>query len=265
MPNGDDRPCLRLGSAGAVVARWQALVGVAPDGAFGPLTLRATVAFQRVRGLLADGIVGPKTWATALGEPEPLVDKLVPLDPTSLPFVEAASYTRCVRGPDDIRWVVLHSMEAPEKPDTAEAVAEWFAGRRGAPPRASAHVCVDANSVVLCVPLTAVAWGAKGGNLQGIHVEHAGYAAQRDDAGGWADAYSEAMLRLSARIVAWICREYELPAVALGPEDLLAGKVGITTHAAITRAFRVVGGHLDPGGRFPMQRYIEFVQEALAP
>lgn len=62
---------LRLGSSGAAVAAWQralnrvAGVGLVADGAFGPLTHRATVAFQRSAGLgpAGLGVVGPKTRA----------------------------------------------------------------------------------------------------------------------------------------------------------------------------------------------------------
>lgn len=60
-------PTLRLGARGSAVAVLQRrLGGLAADGAFGPRTRRAVVAFQSRRGLAADGIVGPVTWR-ALG------------------------------------------------------------------------------------------------------------------------------------------------------------------------------------------------------
>jgi peptidoglycan hydrolase-like protein with peptidoglycan-binding domain len=64
------RPTLRLGSTGRAVMELQSRLnanGATPplkvDGSFGPVTGSAVRAFQRSRGLTADGIVGPKTWA----------------------------------------------------------------------------------------------------------------------------------------------------------------------------------------------------------
>ena len=68
-------PVLRLGDDGAAVKRLQKALAAAghevgSDGAFGPQTDRAVRAFQAKRGLAADGVVGPATWA-ALGKDEP--------------------------------------------------------------------------------------------------------------------------------------------------------------------------------------------------
>jgi murein DD-endopeptidase MepM/ murein hydrolase activator NlpD len=61
------RPTLRRGApAGPHVLYLQQKLNVNPPGPFGPLTHAAVVAFQASRGLIADGIVGPRTWA-ALG------------------------------------------------------------------------------------------------------------------------------------------------------------------------------------------------------
>jgi murein DD-endopeptidase MepM/ murein hydrolase activator NlpD len=55
---------LRRGEpAGPDVLYLQNKLGVNPTGPFGPATHAAVVAFQRKHKLLADGIVGPRTWA----------------------------------------------------------------------------------------------------------------------------------------------------------------------------------------------------------
>jgi hypothetical protein len=53
----------------------------------------------------------------------------------TIPFVQARNYTRGRSNPIDV--IVVHTMESPEKPDTAESVAAWFAGSTA--PQASAH------------------------------------------------------------------------------------------------------------------------------
>lgn len=54
---------IRQGDKGPDVAAWQQHLRIPDDGDFGPQTHNATVAFQRARGLIPDGIVGPATWA----------------------------------------------------------------------------------------------------------------------------------------------------------------------------------------------------------
>lgn len=63
------RPVLRSGNRGAWVLDLQdQLVGLGytlgqKDGAFGPRTLAAVIEFQSENGLVADGVVGDRTWA----------------------------------------------------------------------------------------------------------------------------------------------------------------------------------------------------------
>lgn len=57
------RPTLRIGDQGKAVEDLQALLGIRTDGDFGPKTKAAVVAFQKKKGLFADGIVGRNTWA----------------------------------------------------------------------------------------------------------------------------------------------------------------------------------------------------------
>jgi N-acetyl-anhydromuramyl-L-alanine amidase AmpD len=172
------------------------------------------------------------------------------------PFIQARNFTKATRRSIDL--IVIHTMEAPEKPETAENVARWFAGRTA--PRASAHYCVDADSVVQCVRDQDVAWHAPGANHNGIGIEHAGTA--RQTSADWSDDYSSRMLALSARLTAELCRKYAIPAVRLGPAQLRAGKRGVTGHIDCTRAFGV-GSHWDPGPNFPWARFVDAVHDVL--
>lgn len=56
------QPTIRKGSDGWAVRQMQAMIDVAVDGAFGPMTEAALMAYQGRMGLAADGICGPRTW-----------------------------------------------------------------------------------------------------------------------------------------------------------------------------------------------------------
>lgn len=155
--------------------------------------------------------------------------------------------------------IVLHSMEAPEKGDTAENVASWFAGKSA--PMASAHYCIDNDTIVQCVRDNDVAYAAPGANHNGIQIEHAGYA--RQSTRDWQDPYSTEMLQRSAALVAAKCKAYGIPAEYRNAAALKAGLRGITTHYECTKAF--TGNHTDPGVGFPIGRFINSVQEQLNP
>ena len=60
------RPIVRVGDRGANVVYLQQKLRITADGIFGNGTRNAVIAFQRSKGLVADGVVGPRTWA-ALG------------------------------------------------------------------------------------------------------------------------------------------------------------------------------------------------------
>jgi peptidoglycan hydrolase-like protein with peptidoglycan-binding domain len=61
-----NRATLRRGAAGDLVENIQAKVGAPTSGDFDGETEAAVRQFQRERGLVPDGIVGPRTWATLM-------------------------------------------------------------------------------------------------------------------------------------------------------------------------------------------------------
>jgi N-acetyl-anhydromuramyl-L-alanine amidase AmpD len=180
----------------------------------------------------------------------------------TIPMVQARNYTRGRSNAIDV--LVIHTMESPEKPDTAESVAHWFAGPTA--PQASAHYCIDDDSIVQCVRDEDVAWHAPGANHNGLGFEHAGRAAQSTH--DWSDQYSTRVLALSAELVAEKCKEHNIPVVWLQSADLRAGRRGITGHVQVSDAFKR-SDHRDPGTRFPVESYLELVRshmdESLVP
>jgi len=171
------------------------------------------------------------------------------------PFIESPHINRT--GGRKIDLIVVHTMEMDEKGETAENCAQWF---RNPGAKVSAHYCVDSNSIVQCVKDENVAWAAPGANSDGIQIEHAGRAKQtgRD----WSDPYSTEMLERSAALAAELCAKYKIPVTWLYAADLVAGKRGITSHDAVSKAFKR-GSHWDPGTGFPIERYLGLIRKHL--
>jgi Putative peptidoglycan binding domain/N-acetylmuramoyl-L-alanine amidase len=67
--DGEGRPTLRRGDEGDQVKELQTKLNLVADGMFGAETEAALRQFQRDNGLVPDGIVGPRTWATLEAEP----------------------------------------------------------------------------------------------------------------------------------------------------------------------------------------------------
>ncbi len=177
---------------------------------------------------------------------------------SALPYREAKNWTR-VAVPVRKRLIVLHDMEYPEKPDSAEWCARYFAGLEGPAPKASAHACIDSDSVVQCVPWGQVAWHAPGANQWGVGLEHAGYRSQTP--ADWRDAFSTATLDNSAWLCAELCALFGIPAEFLDEHELAEQgerATGITTHAKVTLAFKK-SDHSDPGLNFPIGDYLRLV------
>jgi N-acetyl-anhydromuramyl-L-alanine amidase AmpD len=170
------------------------------------------------------------------------------LELTSIPFVQAKHYTKGRNKP--VQLIVVHDMEAPEGPLTAENVAHYFATTEV---QASAHYCVDNNSVVQCVRLEDTAYQCKGANANGIGIEHAGYA--RQSLAEWLDDYGRAMLELSAQLSAVLCRQFAIEPVRA---EFLSGISPTVTKAGFCghRDVPGHGSHSDPGPNFPFDYYL---------
>ena len=152
-----------------------------------------------------------------------------------------------------LRAIVIHTMEAPEGPNTAENIAAYFASGNVV---ASAHACVDQDSVVICLPPEDTAFAAPGLNADGYQIEHAGFASQ--DAAGWADEASQSMLRLSAAHAREIAIAAGIPLRHLTDDELAAGYAGFVGHDQVSRVYRL-SDHWDPGQSFPWSEYMGLV------
>lgn len=77
QPSDPGQPLLQYGASGEAVRKAQNLLikhgfscgSSGADGQFGSNTKFAVIAFQKAKGLSADGVIGDKTWAALLAEP----------------------------------------------------------------------------------------------------------------------------------------------------------------------------------------------------
>jgi hypothetical protein len=247
---------------GPDVSAWQGVLiasgkDVISDSSFGGGTEKATIQWQLARGLTPDGLVGPSTRAHIMVQPS-IIRVPIPGEPGAerWPFIPAQTWRWLDR--KDIRLVVAHTMEAPEKPDVAEAVAAWFGGLRGPAPKASAHFCCDPLSGVRCVLARHGAAGAPGANTDGYHIEHDGFA--RQTAADWADDASTKILEISAEQAARVTSEYALPLRLLTVDQVRGGiEKGFCEHRTVSLAFKK-SDHMDPGSFFPWDYYLGRVE-----
>lgn len=257
---------LSFGMRGPEIGNWQKFLNTFVDSGelveacrlvededFGSLTRVATSAYQIRENIpVVPPKVGPGERAGIVG---PLTRKRA-LSQGFIPFVPARNYTMVsIAKPRQIDLIVVHTMEAVDKPDTAERVAAWFAGPDA--PRASAHYNIDQDSIVQSVRDRDVAWHAPGLNHNGIGVEHSGHA--RQTAKEWKSPNNQAMLTRSAKLVASLCKRYNIPIERRTADDLKSKMRGICGHVDATNAFNKGIGHWDPGLNFPWQEYINLI------
>jgi N-acetyl-anhydromuramyl-L-alanine amidase AmpD len=170
------------------------------------------------------------------------------------PVVKARNFRKVVEK-RKVRVIVIHSMEAPEKDNTAENVAKFFQTTTS---QVSAHLCIDNNSIVQCVFDNDVAFAAPGVNRDGIQLELAGFAKQTRDE--WLDPYSTLVLENAANAAAQYCLKYDIPVKHLTNDELRTGQKGIIGHVQASQVFPPNAGHTDPGKNFPWDHFIERVK-----
>lgn len=149
----------------------------------------------------------------------------------------------------EVRLICLHSAECGEVPTAAEALQSWGAGAAH-PTNASWHLAVDNDSATQNMELHDIAWHAGPINGYSIGIEQAGRAAQTYDQ--WMDDYSQALLDRVARLIAVIAGWYDIPIEHVA-NPRAPGVKGVCTHADVTKAWKVRGGHTDPGSAYPME------------
>jgi N-acetyl-anhydromuramyl-L-alanine amidase AmpD len=194
-------------------------------------------------------------------------------------FIQARCFHHANR--ERVDFLVLHTMELPCRPGVARRLGEVFRDldtsidpKTGKPKRKpkSAHFGVDPEEIYQYVREADVAWHCPKANSRGIGIEHAGYALpQKDDEGklivpatDWTQPAPQAMLARGARLVAQLCRAWNVPAVRLAPSEVIHGARGIVGHVDVTRAFPGSGTHVDPGPRWPWDQYLALVAAELA-
>lgn len=147
--------------------------------------------------------------------------------------------------------IAVHTMEAPEGPNTAENVANYFKTVN-----ASSHWCHDNNSRVRVVNDQDTAWTLPGANNRSLNLELAGYAKQT--AADWADAYSIDLLEGAALSAAeWVIK-YGIPIRHLTEAQIAAGLPGFVGHVDVNRVYKQ-SSHWDPGPGFPWDYFLNRV------
>ena len=160
-----------------------------------------------------------------------------------------------------IQIIALHSAENQELPGQAVHLQQWFAGKTA--PQASAHEMVDNLHVICSVDDKDTAWAVDDFplNLISKSYELTGHAS--NTAAQWADAYESAVIKEAQGAISSDLKAYGIPAIHLTDAQILAAHngnktiKGICTHADISRALKIVGGHGDPGVNFPMVQFLK--------
>lgn len=158
----------------------------------------------------------------------------------------------------NIRGIVMHTPETLEDynppDDAAENVARYFSVVARA---ASAHVCIDSDSIVECLPDDATAFHAAGVNSSTLGIE-AGYKAV-----SWDDMPDHILYRVLNNIAEWTLPrviKYRIPMVVIKSQDVWEGGArGFLEHRLTENWYGTPGRRSDPGN-FPWATFFEIME-----
>lgn len=157
------------------------------------------------------------------------------------------------------RWVAVHTQEGGR---TARDLASYLDNPAS---EVSYHAVNDDHDCIKVVAEGDAPWSASNANQYAFHICLAGtYAAW--SRGKWLETDAsdgkneDAELTAAAKIIAWWCRKYDIPAVYIGGNGIPWGKDGICGHMDFGAWG---GGHFDPGPNFPWTELIRRVQAFL--
>lgn len=188
---------------------------------------------------------------------------------TKVPFTGAAkkakkqAYRNSGERPvSDITLIVLHDTEGPVGPGAATEIANYFASTSAG---GSAHLVIDDDEAIRCLPDNMIPWGAPGANTNGFHIEQCGYAS-------WTKAqwlHHHDMLERVAVKVAQHCKSFGIPCKFVYHTGLGAGAHGVTTHAEVSKWAAIYDpslehDHTDPGEGYPIGYVMALAQQYLA-
>lgn len=126
----------------------------------------------------------------------------------------------------------------------------------------SCHSIVDHQGRLDVLPFTDTAYAAPGANADGDQLEICGLASWSRST--WLSTAHKGLVEQAARWTAERVKARRLPVALLDADDLKADRRGITTHAAVSAAFRR-SSHTDPGKGFPLDVMLARVKALLTP
>lgn len=190
-------------------------------------------------------------------------------------FLQATCFVHAHR--EAVNHIVIHTAEVPCVRGLARRlVLAWnrLDPKDPATRKRSAHFAVDPAEIWQGVHESDVALHCPKANSRGIGIEHCCYAldvySQKRGADGkrkllaratdFASAEAQSMLLLSARLAARLAIAWDVPVVKLSPHEVLAGARGFVGHVDVARAYPGSSSHVDPGPRFPWDKYLDLIK-----